>query len=335
MPSSSACSIACFRTKFCSGGSSASAAILIARSKRFIWLMNRSRKTPEQLQTTSMRGRPSSSSGMSSTLLTRPRLSAIGLAPTSAKTCARLSPYVLMLSVPQRVNAMDSGSSSVSPMRSSSLSTTTSAVSAAAFVGMDCGSKACMFLPVGNTSGLRMGSPPGPGSMNSPLSARKRLGNSLLRTTSPRQTCKYSKSGDNAPSSQSGKPAPARACFQGLPPVKKFMTFLMNGFTSSTRPSELVDSATKARTAALLASVTLWMRVTSSSTPLSELRYRTSMSRPTDSAMILGKLFTPISGRSSWAMFTSVATLSSAVGGTPTRWRPAVRDRDSISMSLR
>mmetsp|Transcript_52399 Transcript_52399/g.156360 ORF Transcript_52399/g.156360 Transcript_52399/m.156360 type:complete len:273 (-) Transcript_52399:412-1230(-) len=270
MPKSRACSRACLRTKFCSGGSSASAASLMARSRRFIWLMKRSRKTPEQLQTTSMRGRPSSSRGMSSTRLTRPRLSAMGRAPTSASTWARLSPYVLMLSVPQRVKAMDSGSSPVWPMRSSSRSTTTSAVSAAAFVGMDCGSSACMFLPVGRTSGLRMGSPPGPGSMNSPFSARKRLGSSLLRTTSPRQTCRYSKRGVSAPSSHSGKPAPASARFQGVPPWKKDMTPRMRELTSSTRPSELVDSATKAPTAARLAWVMDWMRATSSRTPLSE-----------------------------------------------------------------
>mmetsp|Transcript_40108 Transcript_40108/g.95937 ORF Transcript_40108/g.95937 Transcript_40108/m.95937 type:complete len:256 (+) Transcript_40108:1295-2062(+) len=255
--------------------------------------MKRSRKTPEQLHTTSMRGRPSSSRGMSSTLLTRPRLSAIGLVPTRARTCARLSPYVLMLSVPQSVKAIDSGSSPVCPMFSSRRSTTTSAVSAAAFVGMDCGSRACMFFPVGSTSGLRMGSPPGPGSMNSPLRARSRLGSSLLRTTSPRQTCRYSKRVVNGPSSQSEKPVSASARFQGVPPWKNDTMPRMKGFTSSTRPSELVDSATRDRTAALLASVMVWMRATSSSTPLSEFRYTFSMSRPTDSAMIRGKLLMP------------------------------------------
>mmetsp|Transcript_61229 Transcript_61229/g.189715 ORF Transcript_61229/g.189715 Transcript_61229/m.189715 type:complete len:205 (+) Transcript_61229:1426-2040(+) len=204
-----------------------------------------------------------------------------------------------MLSVPQRVKAMDSGTSPVCPMRSSSLSTTTSAVSAAAFVGMDWGSSACMFLPVGRTSGLRMGSPPGPGSMNSPLSARSRLGSSLLRTTSPRQTCRYSKRGVSEPSSHSGKPASASARFQGVPPEKKEMMPRITEFTSSTRPSELVDSATKDRTAALLASVMLWIRATSSRTPLSEFRYTFSMSRPTDSAMMRGRPLTDMSGRSS------------------------------------
>lgn len=34
-------------------------------------------------------------------------------------------------------------------------------------------------------------------------------------------------------------------------------------------------------------------------------------------------------------MLTSVATASSAVGGTPTTWRPQGSRRDSISISLR
>jgi hypothetical protein len=44
----------------------------------FIWLMKRSRKTPEQDTATSTRGRPSTSRGMSSTLLTRPSESDTG-----------------------------------------------------------------------------------------------------------------------------------------------------------------------------------------------------------------------------------------------------------------
>jgi hypothetical protein len=48
---------------------------------------------------------------------------------------------------------------------SRSFSTTLVPHSTAAVVGMLCGSSACMFLPVGSTSGLRMGSPPGPGTM--------------------------------------------------------------------------------------------------------------------------------------------------------------------------
>ena len=65
-----------------------------------------------------------------------------------------------MLSVTQRVKATVSGylpPCSVES-RSSSLSTTTEAQSTAAFVGIDWESSACMFLPVGSTSGFRMGS---------------------------------------------------------------------------------------------------------------------------------------------------------------------------------
>mmetsp|Transcript_32456 Transcript_32456/g.89518 ORF Transcript_32456/g.89518 Transcript_32456/m.89518 type:complete len:205 (+) Transcript_32456:1158-1772(+) len=204
-------------------------------------------------------------------------------------------------------------------MRSRSRSTTTSAVSAAAFVGIDCGSSACMFLPVGRTSGFRIGSPPGPGSMYWPLSARIRLGSSLFRTTSLRHTSRYSNRALSSSSLQSGKPLSLRALFQGVPPEKKDMMFRITGFTPSTWPSELVDSATRARTAARLASVTLCSRATSSSTPLSELRYSVSTSNPTDSAMMRGRPLMDCSGRSSCAMFTSVATLSSAVGGTPMR----------------
>mmetsp|Transcript_16829 Transcript_16829/g.55049 ORF Transcript_16829/g.55049 Transcript_16829/m.55049 type:complete len:203 (-) Transcript_16829:3067-3675(-) len=144
-PSSSACSMACLRTKFCSSGSpSCSAASLMARSRRFIWLMKRSRKTPEQLTTTSMRGRPSSSRGMSSSLLTRPRASGFGRTPTMSITCASDSPYVLMLSVPQSTTAMLSGHTPPfsSFWRAMRRSTTTSADWSAAAVGMACGSSA-------------------------------------------------------------------------------------------------------------------------------------------------------------------------------------------------
>ena len=68
---------------------------LTPRSSRFIWLMKRSRKTPEQETTTSMRGRPSSSRGMSSSLFTRPIESATGLTPARHSTCASDSPEML------------------------------------------------------------------------------------------------------------------------------------------------------------------------------------------------------------------------------------------------
>ena len=47
----------------------------------------------------------------------------------------------------------------------------TRAFLSAAAVGMDCGSSAWMFLPVGSTPGLRIGSPPGPGSVYLPSRA--------------------------------------------------------------------------------------------------------------------------------------------------------------------
>mmetsp|Transcript_11267 Transcript_11267/g.45616 ORF Transcript_11267/g.45616 Transcript_11267/m.45616 type:complete len:271 (+) Transcript_11267:1010-1822(+) len=208
-PISAACSSACLRTKFWSSGSSASAASLTARSRRFIWLMKRSRKTPEHVTTTSTRGRPSSSSGMSCSLLTRPSASGRGRTPTSSRTCASDSPYVLMLSVPHSVNATDSGNAPVSfSRRASSLSTTRFAQSTAADVGIDCGSSACMFLPVGRTAGFRMGSPPGPGSMYVPSRASASAPSSLSATTCVRQNSRYSKSGVRRGSSAAfAKPA--------------------------------------------------------------------------------------------------------------------------------
>ena len=81
-------------------------------------------------------------------------------------TCASDSPYVLMLSVPHSTTATVSGQTPPASARcaSSRRSTTTSADLTAAAVGIDCGSSAWMFLPVGSTPGLRIGSPPGPGS---------------------------------------------------------------------------------------------------------------------------------------------------------------------------
>mmetsp|Transcript_68140 Transcript_68140/g.190257 ORF Transcript_68140/g.190257 Transcript_68140/m.190257 type:complete len:204 (-) Transcript_68140:67-678(-) len=202
-----------------------------------------------------------------------------------------------MLSVPQRVKAMDSGLSPCFWSLSNKRPTTTKAVSTAAFVGIDWGSRACMFLPVGSTSGFRIGSPPGPGSMNSPLSARTRLGSSLLHTISLRQTCKYSKRGFKSFSAQLGKPALARARYQGEPPMKKFAKS-WNGLGGMTRPSSLVLSDTSARTAARLAMVISCKRLTSSRTPLSAFRYTVSASEPMDSAMIFGKPLMFMSGRS-------------------------------------
>lgn len=66
------CSMACFRTKFISSGSSCSAAIFTALSRRIIWLTNKSLKTPEQLTTTSTLGLPSSFKGMTYTMTCQP-----------------------------------------------------------------------------------------------------------------------------------------------------------------------------------------------------------------------------------------------------------------------
>mmetsp|Transcript_39021 Transcript_39021/g.85332 ORF Transcript_39021/g.85332 Transcript_39021/m.85332 type:complete len:201 (-) Transcript_39021:2738-3340(-) len=200
---------------------------------------------------------------------------------------------------------------------------------------MDCGSNACMFLPVGSTSGFRMGSPPGPGSMYSPLSAFSSPGSSLLQTISFRQLCRYTKRGLRSSSLTLGKPAASMAFFQGEPPYRKDIMSCTTKFGSSTRPCELVLSATSVRTAARQASVISCSRATSSRLPLSALRYTCSAFSPTDAAIMFGRPLTPNSGLSSCAMFTNVATLSSAVGGTPTRCRPIGKARDSISISLR
>eukprot|EP00959_Pyramimonas_sp_CCMP1952_P383124 8027995-Pyramimonas_sp.AAC.2 len=75
-------------------------------------------------------------------------------------------------------------------------------------------------------------------------------------------------------------------------------------------------------------------RVTSLRTPLSEERYSSSMSRPREAARMRGRPSKSSSGRSMEAMFTRVATASSAEGGTPTTCSPQGSRRDSISISL-
>ena len=64
---------------------------------------------PLMLASTSMRGRPSSSSGSSSNRTMRPVPSFIGLAPTSASRIPTLSPFVLMASSPHSDTATVSG----------------------------------------------------------------------------------------------------------------------------------------------------------------------------------------------------------------------------------
>mmetsp|Transcript_2728 Transcript_2728/g.2883 ORF Transcript_2728/g.2883 Transcript_2728/m.2883 type:complete len:208 (+) Transcript_2728:1052-1675(+) len=207
--------------------------------------MNKSRNTPEHVTTTSTRGLPSFSSGISSSLFTRPIESGTGRTPSNMRTWASDSPYVLMLSVPHRVKATDSGKDPESAfIRSNKRSTTTRATSTAAFVGIDCGSRPCMFLPVGRTSGLRIGSPPGPGVMNLPSSASISPPTSLSATTCFRQNSKYSNSGVMSNSFTFGNPASLRAFFTGLPPVielKKFIPPFIRGDTVVIRPLPSVD----------------------------------------------------------------------------------------------
>ena len=70
----------------------------------------------------------------------------------------------MILSVPHKTQAIVSGQVPCSFFcLSISLSTTDLAAATAAVVGIDCGSSACIFLPLGNTLGFLMGSPPGPG----------------------------------------------------------------------------------------------------------------------------------------------------------------------------
>lgn len=79
---------------------SAFAAVSNRSSKRSTTLAKLSLKIPERLASTSTRGRPSSGRGTSSYLTTRPVASLTGLAPTSARAIATLSPRVLMASKP-------------------------------------------------------------------------------------------------------------------------------------------------------------------------------------------------------------------------------------------
>jgi hypothetical protein len=66
-------------------------------------------KMPDMLHNTSMRGLPSCSRGSSSNRAILPVPSRTGRAPTSQITSATLSPFVLMLSRPQRFTATVSG----------------------------------------------------------------------------------------------------------------------------------------------------------------------------------------------------------------------------------
>mmetsp|Transcript_9636 Transcript_9636/g.16658 ORF Transcript_9636/g.16658 Transcript_9636/m.16658 type:complete len:272 (-) Transcript_9636:2642-3457(-) len=270
---------------------------------------------------------------MSSTLLTRPSESGLGRAPMSHMTWANDSPYVLMLSVPHRTTAIDSGNwpSFSAFWRERRRSTTVLAARMAAAVGIACGSRAWMFLPVGSTSGLRMGSPPGPGRTYSPFRARMRARSSLSAMICLRQNWRYSIMGFTAFSS-TGKPASFRAASHAG--FSRWNRKSVIDLTAEMRPSTSADSFTSAVTDALVASFILSRSSTSSRSPRSLREYMSSMSRPMDWARALGMLMASFSSRSRPAMLTRVAAASSEEGGLPTTWRPIGRRRDSISMSL-
>mmetsp|Transcript_17926 Transcript_17926/g.50515 ORF Transcript_17926/g.50515 Transcript_17926/m.50515 type:complete len:298 (-) Transcript_17926:2176-3069(-) len=243
-----------------------------------------------------------------------------------------------MLSVPQSTRAIDSGY--VPPFswrwRSIRRSTTTCALWMAAEVGMAWGSSAWMFFPVGSTSGFRMGSPPGPGSTYSPSRPSTSAPSSLSFTTWVRQKFRYANWLSRSMRSARLNCVPSTAATYGLDfmPVNLAKAFMS---VASMRPSWPTFSSTNACTHSLEAMVMSCSSSTSASTPLSELRYTSSMSRPTAAARIPGRPRSggSFSGRSMEAMFTSVATDSSAEGGTPTTCRPHGSRRLSISISLR
>mmetsp|Transcript_21123 Transcript_21123/g.66895 ORF Transcript_21123/g.66895 Transcript_21123/m.66895 type:complete len:243 (-) Transcript_21123:2517-3245(-) len=241
-----------------------------------------------------------------------------------------------MLSVPHSTTAIDSGQAP--PLTSFSLlrsrSTTMEALWSAAPVGMDWGSSAWMFLPVGRTSGLRMGSPPGPGMMYLPLRASTRAWISLSLTTCSRQNCRYSNTSFSSSLLAPANWVPLRGfSYEGFCPNMAPMEL---SWDLVTRPAELVTPLTKACTISRDIWVMSCCRFTSSSTPASLPRYTVSMSLPAASARMAGmpRMGGSASGRSMPAMLTRVATASSAVGATPTTCRPQGRRRDSISISL-
>merc|ERR1719399_2748038 len=105
-----------------------------------------------------------------------------------------------------------------------------------------------MLRPVGSTSGLRIGSPPGPGSTNSPFRASTRPPISLSATTCFRHATQYSKIGASW-SSGTSKPFSSRALRIGEPPTTLISEFII-ALASEMRPSSSVTRSTEARTAA-------------------------------------------------------------------------------------
>ncbi len=108
--SSSTSASTCLRTKFCSSGSSRPATSVTASSETSTRCGNASRKKPEMRTVTSMRGRPSSSSGITSSPTMR-RVSGchFGRTPSSARISPASSPAVRIAAVPQTTMPTVSG----------------------------------------------------------------------------------------------------------------------------------------------------------------------------------------------------------------------------------
>ena len=111
--SSSTSASTCLRTKFWSSGSSSPATSVTASSRTSTRCGNASRKKPLMRTVTSMRGRPSSSSGITSRPTIR-RVSGchLGRTPSSARISPASSPAVRIAAVPQTTMPTVSGSSS-------------------------------------------------------------------------------------------------------------------------------------------------------------------------------------------------------------------------------
>mmetsp|Transcript_29214 Transcript_29214/g.41804 ORF Transcript_29214/g.41804 Transcript_29214/m.41804 type:complete len:245 (+) Transcript_29214:1066-1800(+) len=241
-----------------------------------------------------------------------------------------------MLSVPHKVKAILSGymPSLSSASFSNNFFTTSCATSTAAVVGIDDGSNACMFRPVGRTSGLRIGSPPGAGIRNSPFSNCIIPPSSLFATICFKQNSRYLNNGTKRSSFTFGNPAFMIACVHGfLDPVNEAnipAISSMKDLTSFIRPVESVDWSTRALTAQRDALTIFSLSSTSLRIPLLFPRYTSLISRPMEAAITRGRPSILSSGLSNWAMLTKVAIASSADGGMPTVCKPQGNRRLSI-----
>mmetsp|Transcript_8911 Transcript_8911/g.27048 ORF Transcript_8911/g.27048 Transcript_8911/m.27048 type:complete len:249 (-) Transcript_8911:127-873(-) len=219
---------------------------------------------PDMLHSTSMRGRPSSSSGTSSKRATRPVPSVTGRAPTSSSTMPTLSPLVLMASRPHRLTATVSGSA---PLFASAcawrICVATSAPRArAAAEGMRYGSSAWMLRPVGSTpSPSRNRSPPASGRTYSPASAlRTASSSSVLRCSSARMS-----------TARSSLASSAARC--------SALSGASNGDVAEAERNMASSLARTAGTPPLPASATAFTAASGRSSPKKALRYWTRWSR--------------------------------------------------------